>query len=69
LTGWFGPEPDRQGQVLALKHAEFVTAARGAGRDVAGFWRGTCFRIWSRPFAVAATLGVAHVIVLEAGLS
>jgi peptide/nickel transport system permease protein len=69
LTGWFGLSRIVRGQVLALKHAEFVTAAQALGA--------TRVRILIRhllpnlisPIVVAATLGVAHVIVLEAGLS
>jgi len=69
LTGWFGLSRIVRGQVLALKHAEFVTAAQALGasrRRV--LWRHLLPNIVS-PIVVAATLGVAHVIVLEAGLS
>ncbi|HMG69992.1 MAG TPA: ABC transporter permease [Gemmatimonadaceae bacterium] len=69
LTGWFGLSRIVRGQVLALKHAEFVTAAQALGasrRRV--LWKHLLPNIVS-PIVVAATLGVAHVIVLEAGLS
>ena len=69
LTGWFGLSRIVRGQVLALKHAEFVTAARAlgaSGRRI--LWRHLLPNLVS-PIVVAATLGVAHVIVLEAGLS
>jgi peptide/nickel transport system permease protein len=69
LTGWFGLSRIVRGQVLALKHAEFVTAAHALG---AGQWRILVRHLLPNlisPVVVAATLGVAHVIVLEAGLS
>lgn len=69
LTGWFGLSRIVRGQVLALKHAEFVTAARALGASGARIlWRHLLPNLVS-PIVVAATLGVAHVIVLEAGLS
>jgi peptide/nickel transport system permease protein len=69
LTGWFGLSRIVRGQVLALKHAEFVTAARALGASRRRIlWRHLLPNIVS-PIVVAATLGVAHVIVLEAGLS
>jgi peptide/nickel transport system permease protein len=69
LTGWFGLSRIVRGQVLALKHAEFVTAAHALG---ASQWRVLVRHLLPNlisPIVVAATLGVAHVIVLEAGLS
>ena len=67
LTGWFGLSV--RGQVLALKHAEFVTAAQALGASRTRIlWRHLLPNLVS-PIVVAATLGVAHVIVLEAGLS
>jgi peptide/nickel transport system permease protein len=69
LTGWFGLSRIVRGQVLALKHAEFVTAAHALG---ANRWRILVRHLLPNlisPIVVAATLGVAHVIVLEAGLS
>jgi peptide/nickel transport system permease protein len=69
LTGWFGLSRIVRGQVLALKHAEFVTAARALGATRTRIlWRHLLPNLVS-PIVVAATLGVAHVIVLEAGLS
>jgi peptide/nickel transport system permease protein len=69
LTGWFGVSRLVRGQVLALKHAEFVTAARALGASRRRIlWRHLLPNLVS-PIVVAATIGVAHVIVLEAGLS
>ena len=69
LTGWFGLSRIVRGQVLALKHAEFVTAAQALGASRRRIlWRHLLPNLVS-PIVVASTLGVAHVIVLEAGLS
>ena len=69
LTGWFGLSRIVRGQVLALKHAEFVTAAQALGASRRRIlWRHLLPNLVS-PIVVAATLGVAHVIVLEAGLA
>ena len=69
LTGLFGLSRIVRGQVLALKHAEFVTAAQALGASRRRIlWRHLLPNLVS-PIIVAATLGVAHVIVLEAGLS
>ena len=69
FTGWFGLSRIVRGQVLALKHAEFVTAAQALGASRRRIlWRHLLPNLVS-PIVVAATLGVAHVIVLEAGLS
>jgi peptide/nickel transport system permease protein len=69
LTGWFGLSRLVRGQVLALKHAEFVTAARALGASRRRILMRHLLPNIVSPIAVAATLGVAHVIVLEAGLS
>lgn len=69
LTGWYGVARLVRGQVLALKARDFVASARALGA--------TRTRILVRhilpnvvsPVVVAATLGLGHVIVLEAGLS
>lgn len=69
LTGWFGLSRIVRGQVLALKHAEFVTAARALGASRRRILMRHLLPNLVSPIVVAATLGVAHVIVLEAGLS
>ncbi len=68
-TGWFGLSRMVRAQVLGLQDLEFVAAARALGA--------TAPRILFRHILpnvvptviVAATLGIGHVIVLEAGLS
>ena len=69
LTGWFGLSRIVRGQVLALKHAEFVTAAQALGASSTRILVRHLLPNLVSPIAVSATLGVAHVIVLEAGLS
>ncbi|MBA3644791.1 MAG: ABC transporter permease [Gemmatimonadaceae bacterium] len=69
FTGWFSLSRIVRGQVLALKESEFVMAARAIGAN-----RGRIVVTHLLPnlysvIVVAATLGFAHVIVLEAGLS
>jgi peptide/nickel transport system permease protein len=69
LTGWFELSRIVRGQVLALKHAEFVTAARALGASRRRIlWRHLLPNLVSQ-IVVAATIGVAQVIVLEAGLA
>jgi peptide/nickel transport system permease protein len=69
ITGWFGLSRIVRGQVLALNESEFVTAARALGanqrRIIVRHLLPNLFSV----IAVAATLGFANVIVLEAGLS
>lgn len=69
FTGWFGLSRIVRGQVLALKESEFVMAARAIGanrgRIIVRHLLPNLFSV----IVVAATLGFANVIVLEAGLS
>ncbi|HJP87007.1 MAG TPA: ABC transporter permease [Gemmatimonadaceae bacterium] len=69
LTGWFGLSRIVRGQVLALKHAEFVAAAEALGASRRRILVRHLLPNLVSPIVVAATLGIAHVIVLEAGLS
>jgi len=69
LTGWFGLSRIVRGQVLALKQAEFITSARALGASRRRILARHLLPNLVSPIAVAATLGVAHVIVLEVGLS
>jgi len=69
LTGWFGLSRIVRGQVLALKHAEFVTAAEALGASRRRILVRHLLPNLVSPIVVASTLGIAHVIVLEAGLS
>ena len=69
LLGWPGACRLVRGQILALREAEFVTAARVVGvSNVNILVRHLLPNIVSS-LAVLATFGVASAIVLEAGLS
>ena len=68
-TGWFAVSRLVRAETLALREREFIVAARALGASP--------FRILVRhvlpnvaaPALVSATLGIANVILLEAGLS
>jgi len=69
LTGWYGVARLVRGQVLALKAQDFLTSARALGATpVQIFFRHVLPNVVT-PVVVAATLGIGHVIILEAGLS
>jgi peptide/nickel transport system permease protein len=69
LTGWFGVSRLVRAQVLAARQSEWAAAARALGAPSARIlWRHVLPNVLS-PVIVAATLGIGHVIVLEAGLS
>jgi peptide/nickel transport system permease protein len=69
LTGWYGLARLVRGQVLALKAQDFVQSAYALGATRTRiFFRHILPNVVS-PVVVAATLGIGHVIVLEAGLS
>jgi peptide/nickel transport system permease protein len=69
LTGWFGVSRIVRAEVLAMRDREFVHGARALGAsDLRILGRHLLPNVVS-PVLVAATLGVGHVIVLEAGLS
>ncbi len=69
LLGWPGACRLVRGQVLALREAEFIIAARVVGVSTSGIlFRHLIPNIISS-LAVLATFGVASAIILEAGLS
>jgi peptide/nickel transport system permease protein len=69
LTAWFGTSRLVRAEVLSLKERDMVAAARALGaRDLAIIRRHVLPNVLS-PVIVAATLGVAGVIVNEAALS
>lgn len=68
-TGWFGVSRIVRAQVLSLREREMVLAARALGaRDRDVLWRHILPNVLS-PVVVAGTLGIAQVIIIEAGLS
>ncbi len=69
LTGWYGLARLVRGQVLALKAQDFVASARALGATPGRILFRHVLPNVLTPVIVAATLGIGHVIVLEAGLS
>lgn len=69
VTGWFGLARLVRGQVLALKRQDFVASARALGATPGWILLRHVLPNVLTPVIVAATLGVGHVIVLEAGLT
>jgi len=69
LTGWYGVARLVRGQVLALKAQDFVASARALGASRSRIFIRHILPNVVTPVVVAATLGIGHVIVLEAGLS
>lgn len=68
-TGWFGTSRLVRGEVLRLRHQDFVTGAEALGARRARVMFRHLFPNTLGPLLVAATLGVGDVILLEAGLS
>jgi peptide/nickel transport system permease protein len=68
-TGWFTVSRLVRAEVLTLRDADFVAAARALGASSgATIWRHLLPNV-AAPVIVSATLGVGNVILLEAGLS
>ncbi|MFZ5625324.1 MAG: ABC transporter permease [Gemmatimonadota bacterium] len=69
VVGWAGMARLVRGQVLVLRHAEYVQAARALGApDVRIFWRHLVPNVRAHVL-VAATLGIGGAIMAEAALS
>src|SRR5687767_822687 len=68
-TGWYGLARLVRGQVLALKTQDFVASATALGATRARIFTRHILPNVVTPVVVAATLGIGHVIMLEAGLS
>ncbi len=69
LLGWPGVARIVRSQVLSLRDAEFVTAARVVGTGTGGIVRYHLLPNLVATLTVVATIGVANAILLEAGLS
>ena len=69
LTGWYGVARLVRGQVLALRAQDFVASARALGATPGRIFLRHVLPNVLTPVVVAATLGIGHVIILEAGLS
>ncbi len=69
LTGWFGVSRVVRAQVLSLRDRDMVVAARALGAsDRQILWRHILPNVLS-PVIVSITLGIANVLIVEAGLS
>lgn len=69
VTGWFGVSRIVRAEVRVIREREYVVAARSLGASQARILARHILPNVVGPIIVAATLGVANVIVLEAGLS
>jgi len=68
-TGWFAVSRLVRAETLALREREFIVAARALGASPARILVRHVLPNVAAPALVAATLGIANVILLEAGLS
>jgi peptide/nickel transport system permease protein len=68
-TGWFGVSRLVRAEALALRDREFIVAARALGTSPMRILVRHVLPNVAAPALVAATLGIANVILLEAGLS
>ncbi len=69
LTGWYGVSRLVRAEVRSARNREYVVAARALGASSTRIVLRHLLPNVIGPIIVAATLGVANVIVLEAGLS
>ena len=69
VTGWAGYARLVRGQVLAMKHREFVLAAKAMGASKSRILRVHLLPNVFGPVTVQATFGVAGAILAEASLS
>jgi ABC-type dipeptide/oligopeptide/nickel transport system permease subunit len=69
LTSWLTVCRLVRGQILSLKHAEYVDAARCAGASGLHIVRVHLLPNTIAPIMVAATLAIPNAVILEAGLS
>jgi len=68
-TGWFAVSRLVRAETLALREREFIVAARALGASPLRMLVRHVLPNVAAPALVAATLGIANVILLEAGLS
>jgi peptide/nickel transport system permease protein len=68
-TGWFSVSRLVRAETLALREREFIVAARALGASPTRLLVRHVLPNVAAPALVAATLGIANVILLEAGLS
>ncbi len=69
LTSWFGTSRLVRAEVLSLKEREFVVAARALGIGRLRMFARHVLPNVAGPIIVTATLGMGHMILIEAGIS
>jgi peptide/nickel transport system permease protein len=69
VTGWFEVSRLVRAEALSVRERDFVVAARSLGAGSARILRRHVFPNVLTPVIVTTTLGIAQVVVLEAGLS
>lgn len=69
VTGWFEVSRLVRAEALSVREREFVVAARSLGAGTARILRRHVLPNVLTPVIVTTTLGIAQVVVLEAGLS
>lgn len=69
VTGWFEVSRLVRAEALSVREREFVVAARSLGAGGARILRSHVLPNVLTPVIVTTTLGIAQVVVLEAGLS
>lgn len=68
-TSWFDTSRLVRAEVLSLRTRDFVAAARALGASPARIARSHLLPNVVAPVIVSATLGIGHLILVEAGLS
>ena len=69
LTSWFGTSRVVRGEVLSVRERQYIVATRALGiRGTRTVFRHLLPNVLG-PIVVAATLGIGHIILIEAGLS
>lgn len=69
LTQWPAPARLVRAEILSLKERDFIEAARGLGYSRRRILFRHLLPNALSPVLVAATLGIAHTVILEAGLA
>ncbi|HSG49970.1 MAG TPA: ABC transporter permease [Longimicrobiales bacterium] len=69
LTQWPAPARLVRAEILSLKKRDFILAARGLGYSRRRILFRHLLPNATSPVLVAATLGIAHTVILEAGLA
>ena len=69
IVGWVGYARLARGQVLALKHADHVVAAKAMGASPWRIMGRHLLPLITAPLIIEASFGIASAVIAEAGLS